>query len=66
VPDALALHGGEDHGLLATFPAEAVLPGGFRRIGTVRERGAHDVLTAGAPVATTGWDPYADWDGASG
>ena len=66
LPDAFALHGGEDHGLLATFPASTALPGGFRRIGTVRERGTHDVLRDGTPVETTGWDPYADWDGASG
>ncbi len=66
VPDAVSLHGGEDHGLLATFPADRALPGGFRRIGTVREHGEHAVLRGGQPVATTGWDPYADWDGAAG
>ncbi|MEO5919551.1 MAG: thiamine-phosphate kinase, partial [Pseudolysinimonas sp.] len=38
----IALAGGEDHALLATFPAAfaeagSSLPGGFRRIGTVRE-----------------------------
>lgn len=66
VPDAFALHGGEDHGLLATFPAEAVLPGGFRRVGEVRDRAGHDVLRGGEPVPTSGWDPYADWDGATG
>ncbi|PCN47447.1 thiamine-phosphate kinase [Curtobacterium sp. 'Ferrero'] len=66
VPDRVALHGGEDHGLLATFPGDARLPGGFRWIGTVRERGAHDVLRGGEAVPTTGWDPYADWDGAAG
>lgn len=64
--DEAALHGGEDHGLLATFPADAVLPGGFRRIGVVRDRGDADLLRAGSPVPTTGWDPYADWDGAAG
>ncbi|MDO3697691.1 hypothetical protein Q3H92_08275 [Curtobacterium flaccumfaciens] len=64
--DEVALHGGEDHGLLATFPADAVLPGGFQRIGVVRERGDADLLRAGAAVPTTGWDPYADWDGAAG
>ncbi|QZQ54232.1 thiamine-phosphate kinase [Curtobacterium sp. TC1] len=64
--DEVALHGGEDHGLLATFPADAALPGGFRRIGVVRDRGDADLLRAGAPVPTTGWDPYADWDGAAG
>lgn len=81
VPDGTALHGGEDHGLLATFPAGTRLPGGFRRIGMVRDRlpsggpggGADggaasgiDVVRGGVPVPTTGWDPYADWDGAAG
>ncbi len=66
VPDAVALHGGEDHGLLATFPADVPLPGGFRRVGVVVDRGAADLLRGGAPVPTTGWDPYADWDGAAG
>ncbi|TDN45115.1 thiamine-phosphate kinase [Curtobacterium flaccumfaciens] len=64
--DEVALHGGEDHGLLATFPADAVLPGGFRRIGVVRERADADLVRDGSPVPTTGWDPYADWDGAAG
>ena len=64
--DDVALHGGEDHGLLATFPADAVLPGGFRRIGVVRERGAADLVRDGVGVPTTGWDPYADWDGVAG
>lgn len=64
--DEVALHGGEDHGLLATFPADAALPGGFRRVGVVLERGDADLLRAGASVPTTGWDPYADWDGAAG
>ncbi|WIB58986.1 thiamine-phosphate kinase [Curtobacterium sp. MCLR17_007] len=66
VDDDAALHGGEDHGLLATFPADVVLPAGFRRLGVVVARGAADVLRAGEPVPTTGWDPYADWDGAAG
>ena len=64
--DDIALHGGEDHGFLATFPADAVLPGGFRRIGFVHERADADLVRDGAPVPTTGWDPYADWDGAAG
>lgn len=62
----LELHGGEDHGLLATFPADAALPGGFRRIGLVSVRGDADLVRDGAAVPTTGWDPYADWDGAVG
>ncbi|QCR45146.1 thiamine-phosphate kinase [Curtobacterium sp. SGAir0471] len=64
--DDLALHGGEDHGLLATFPPDVVLPGGFRRLGTVVARGDADLVRGGDPVPTSGWDPYADWDGAAG
>lgn len=60
-----ALAGGEDHALLATFPAD-VLPPGFRVIGAVRERGEHGVLVDGAPVSIEGWDPYRDWDSAAG
>lgn len=66
-PDAAsALAGGEDHALLATFPAGGV-PDGFRIIGTVQERGAQSVLVDDAPYAgTTGWDPYRDWDASRG
>ncbi|MGN8025627.1 thiamine-phosphate kinase [Microbacterium sp. 22242] len=55
-----ALAGGEDHALLATFPAGA-LPPGFRRIGSVVPpvRGA-SVLCDGEPVGPFGWDPYRD------
>lgn len=60
-----ALAGGEDHALLATFPPD-VLPPGFRAIGTVRERGAAGVLCDGEPVDAAGWDPYRDWDSATG
>ncbi|WP_313354365.1 thiamine-phosphate kinase [Microbacterium sp.] len=56
-----ALGGGEDHGLLATFPAGAV-PAGFERIGTVTARADAPVLVDGRPVAEAGWDPYRDWD----
>lgn len=60
--DAVALTGGEDHALLAAFPAGA-LPDGFRAIGRVGEPGEHPVTVAGAPVGgRTGWDPYRDWD----
>ena len=66
VIDEVALHGGEDHGLLAAFPPGVPLPGGFRRIGVVLDRGDADLVRGGVPVPTTGWDPYADWDGAAG
>ncbi|GAA1528394.1 thiamine-monophosphate kinase [Microbacterium ginsengiterrae] len=61
----LALAGGEDHALLATFPPD-VLPPGFRVIGDVRTRGADGVLCDGQPVDVAGWDPYRDWDAAAG
>ncbi|MGO7984234.1 thiamine-phosphate kinase, partial [Rhizobium johnstonii] len=40
-----ALEGGEDHGLLATFPAGTELPQPFRAIGLVTDRVG--VLTVG-------------------
>ncbi|MBC7590850.1 MAG: thiamine-phosphate kinase [Salinibacterium sp.] len=59
------LDGGEDHSLLATFPASATLPGGFRRIGVVVA--GHGVLVDGTAYDESGgWDPYAGWDGAAG
>ncbi|MGF2948186.1 thiamine-phosphate kinase [Microbacterium alcoholitolerans] len=57
-----AIGGGEDHGLLATFPP-GVLPAGFHRIGEVIGRSADGVLVDGAPIVHAGWDPYRDWDG---
>ena len=60
-----ALTGGEDHSLLATFPASAELPGGFRQIGRVVA--GNGILIDGDPFeARGGWDPYEDWDGANG
>ena len=65
VGSARALTGGEDHALLATFPAEVALPGAFRRIGAVRAGAG--LLVDGRPYDDRGgWDPYADWDGAAG
>lgn len=59
----LALGGGEDHGLLATFPPGVALPSGFRRLGTVTAQ-TGEVLVDGAPHSQGGWDPYRGWDGA--
>lgn len=56
-----ALGGGEDHGLLATFPPGR-MPEGFVQIGTVSARAGAPVLVDGEPVAERGWDPYRDWD----
>lgn len=62
---AIAIAGGEDHGLLATFPPGAALPGGFRPVGVVAE--GSGVLVAGRPYdALGGWDPYLHWDGNTG
>ena len=54
--------GGEDHALVGSFPAGAVLPEGFHAIGSVRERrvpgaaGAAALLVAGTPwTGTSGW-----------
>lgn len=62
----LALGGGEDHSLLATFAPGVELPGGFRRIGAVRAvgdaTGDTGVLLDGAPHDASGWDPYRGWD----
>jgi thiamine-monophosphate kinase len=63
-PDAV-LHGGEDHALLATFPAGTSLPPGFRRLGVIRA-GDGQVLVDGRPHDQRGWDPYRGWDGAAG
>ena len=56
------LTGGEDHGLLATFPAGTPLPHPFRRIGVVTSRVDELVRVAGeAPrVAGSGWDHFGD------
>lgn len=60
VPLAAMLFGGEDHGLLATFPRDATLPEGFAVIGEVRHK-AHaqaDLTLAGVPCEPRGWDPF--------
>jgi thiamine-monophosphate kinase len=54
-----SLTGGEAHALLATFPPEAVLPGGFRVIGRVIA--GEGLSVDGTPYdARGGWDPYVD------
>jgi len=65
VGDRESLDGGEDHSLLATFPAGTPLPGGFRAIGAV-VAGA-GVLVDGQPYDERGgWDPYDEWSGQAG
>jgi thiamine-monophosphate kinase len=66
---ALALGGGEDHSLLATFPpgaelAGAELPGGFRRIGSVVA--GSGIRLDGVEHPVMGWDPFTGWDRAGG
>lgn len=48
-PLAWVLGGGDDHALLATFPARADLPDGFAPIGVVGPSDGVDVLVAGSP-----------------
>nr|WP_231709523.1 thiamine-phosphate kinase [Arthrobacter sp. zg-Y895] len=56
-PLAWVLGGGEDHGLLATFPPDAVLPAGFVRVGEVTDGGG--VTFGGEVPPATGWDHFA-------
>lgn len=68
-PDpASALSGGEDHALLAAFPAGSALPDGFRAIGEVRTVGEGPAVTVDgrAHDGSAGWDPYRDWDAGRG
>lgn len=59
----LELTGGEDHALLATFPAGTRLPAPFIQIGQVGEASADApaaVTVNGHVEPPTGWDPFAD------
>jgi thiamine-monophosphate kinase len=62
IPDHHALTGGEDHGLLACFPADVSLPDGFRALGRVVDGSAQlGVVTVNGEVpgdGPGGWDPY--------
>lgn len=61
VGSPLALTGGEAHALLATFPADVALPGGFRVIGRVLA--GEGLAVDGRDFAERGgWDPYRDGD----
>ena len=59
-PVQWVLTGGEDHGLLATFPPGAELPAAFRPVGVVVERSEELVLVAGEPprAGASGWDHF--------
>ncbi|PTT62665.1 thiamine-phosphate kinase [Arthrobacter sp. HMWF013] len=57
------LGGGEDHGLLATFPPDVQLPPGFTAIGSIQAPGINSgpgVTIAGHAAGTGGWDHFAD------
>jgi thiamine-monophosphate kinase len=62
IADNHALTGGEDHGLLACFPAGSALPEGFNVIGRVMEGAEHPGVVRVDGVVpgdgTGGWDPY--------
>nr|WP_157427875.1 thiamine-phosphate kinase [Agromyces salentinus] len=66
-PDVVrwALAGGEDHGMLATFPAGTEIPAPFERIGRVVAGGGR-ILLDGREAGADGWDPYSGWDGRAG
>jgi len=61
--DEDALVGGEDHGLLACFPAAQSLPEGFRVVGSVLAAGDQPVVGSGfdLPDVRGGWDPFQDF-----
>jgi thiamine-monophosphate kinase len=50
------LSGGEDHALLATFPAAAQIPKSFKVIGKVLTQSAPALLLDGKAIETAGWD----------
>ncbi|ACZ31301.1 thiamine-monophosphate kinase [Xylanimonas cellulosilytica DSM 15894] len=54
------LAGGEDHGLLATFPPDVTLPDGFTRLGAVRpaDPAAGVTLDGMPPQTSPGWDHF--------
>ena len=57
--DEDALYGGEDHGLLATFPSSHTPPEGFRQVGAIRE-GTPGVFLGERELDAQagGWDPF--------
>ncbi|MFC2485074.1 MAG: thiamine-phosphate kinase [Rothia dentocariosa] len=54
------LGGGEDHGLLACFPAGATIPEGFVALGScsAQERSASRILCDGYELQNYGWEHY--------
>lgn len=58
-PWTFVLAGGEDHGLLATFPPQAALPPAFVPVGRVRDRGTGDPVVQ---VDGEAWTGAVGWD----
>ena len=56
-PEEWVLTGGEDYGILATFPADRELPPGFGIIGTVLD--GNGVSVDSKRCSTLGWDHFA-------
>ncbi|GAB2473566.1 thiamine-phosphate kinase [Promicromonospora xylanilytica] len=50
--------GGEDHGLLATFPAGTELPEGWTAVGQVQEAGEGVTIDGQVPAVGPGWDHF--------
>ena len=56
-PLELVLGGGDDHGLLATFPADREVPAGWAVVGSVAE-GAGVTVDGGEYAGPTGWTHF--------
>lgn len=55
-PRDWVIGGGEDHSLLATFPAGATLPRAFKPIGVVLPQGPAPVMLGAQALPERGWD----------
>jgi thiamine-monophosphate kinase len=55
-PSDWVIGGGEDHSLLATFPAGSVLPRTFKQIGVVLPQGPAPVMLGAQALPERGWD----------
>jgi len=55
-PSDWVIGGGEDHSLLATFPAGTKLPRAFKPIGVILPKGPAPVMLGAGPMPERGWD----------
>ena len=55
-PSDWVIGGGEDHSILATFPADVKLPRAFKAIGVVLPQGPAPVMLGANPLPERGWD----------